>query len=202
MRVFVLVSALLTLFAAGCGNRGAQPDHQAEWRNVLQHKKAAASAEATPHQKQLYADSVRAFVEKHPHHGRAREVWTRIQIEFANDLAAVGRYQDSIRFYRAALMHDPTNELARRGMGAAMAKLAVTREKLLTLEKGMSHREVASILGKPIPGWTATNKRPGTTMEAWYYRMSNGSLAAVYFRNGKVLAAEETSDAQLGRFNS
>jgi tetratricopeptide (TPR) repeat protein len=202
VRVFVLVSALLTLFATACGNRGAQADHQAEWRTVLQHKKAAAAADATTHQKQLYADSVRAFVEKHPNHGRAREVWTRIQLEFANDLAAVGRYQDAIRFYRAALMHDPTNDAARRGIAAAMAKLAVTREKLLTLEKGMSHREVASILGKPIPGWTATNQRPGATMEAWYYRMSNGSLAAVYFRNGKVLAAEETSDAQLGRFNS
>lgn len=202
MRVFGIVSALLALLIAGCGNRGAQPDHQAEWRSVLQHKKAAASANATPHQKQLYADSVRAFVEKHPNHGRAREVWTRIQIEFANDLAAMGRYQDAIVFYRAALARDPMSDDARRGLSSAMAKLAVTREKLLELDKGMSHREVASLLGKPIPGWTVTNKRPGATMEAWYYRMKGGGLAAVYFRNGKVLAAEETSDAPLGRFNS
>lgn len=201
MRVFGIVSIVLALLA-GCGDRGAQPDHQAEWRNVLRHKKAAARAGATPHQKQLYADSVRAFVEKHPNHGRSREVWTRIQVEFANDLAALGRHQDAIRFYRAALAHDPTNDAARRGMATAIAHLAVTREKLLALEKGMSHREVSSLLGKPIPGWTVTNKRPGATMEAWYYRMEGGALAAVYFRNGKVLAAEETSDAPLGRFNS
>jgi len=202
VRVFALVSALFALLAAGCGGRGAQPDHQAEWRDVLRYKKAAATSVATPHQKQLYADSVRAFVEKHPNHGRAREVWQRIQIEFANDLAAMGRYQDAIRFYRAVLAHDPANEQAKRGLGVALARLAVTRDKLLALEKGMSHREVASILGKPIPGWTISNRRPGVTMEAWYYRMPGDRLAAVYFRNGKVLAAEETSNAPLGRFGS
>ena len=202
VRVFALVSALGMLVAAGCGGRGAQPDHQAEWRDVLRHKKAAASSDATPHQKQVYADSVRAFVTKHPNHGRAREVWQRIQLEFANDLVAMGRYQDAIRFYRAVMAHDPSNEDAKRGIARAMAHLAVTREKLLALEKGMSHREVAQLLGKPVPGWQVTNSRPGVTMEAWYYRMQGGGLAAVYFRNGKVLAAEETSDARLGRFSS
>lgn len=202
VRVFALVSALALLAAAGCSDRGAQPDHQAEWRGVLAHKKAAAHAAAKPEHKQLYADSVRAFVEKHPNHGRAREVWQRIQVEFADDLASMGRYQDAIRFYRAVLAHDPTNLDAKRGMDGALAHLAVTREKLLALQKGMSHRQVASLLGKPIPGWTISNRRPGVTMEAWYYRMQGGGLAAVYFRNGKVLAAEETSDAPLGRFNS
>jgi len=202
VRVFALVSALAVLLAAGCGGGGVQPDHQSEWRDVLRHKKAAASADATPRQKQLYADSVRAFVEKHPHHGRARDVWQRIQLEFAEDLAAMGRYQDAIRFYRAVAVHDPTNEEAQRGLAEAFERLAVTRQKLLALEKGMSHRQVASILGKPVPGWTASRQRPGVMMEAWYYRMNGGGLAAVYFRNGKVLAAEETSNAPLGRFGS
>lgn len=202
MRVCALVSALFVLFAGGCGNRDAQPDHQAEWRDVLRHKQAAAAPDATADQKQVYADSVRAFVDKHPNHGRAREVWQRLQLEFAGDLASMGRYQDAIRFYRAVLTHDATNEPARRGLADALARLAVTREMLLALEKGMSHREVASILGKPIPGWTASNHRPGAKMEAWYYRMRGGGLAAVYFRNGKVLAAEDTSHAPLGRLGS
>jgi hypothetical protein len=192
----------MLLLAPACANDSAQPDHQAEWRDVLRHKKAAASTEATPHQKQLYADSVRAFVEKHPNHGRAREVWQRIQIEFASELASMGRYQDAIRFYRAVVVHDPANEEARRGLADAVARLAVTRQKLLALEKGMSHHQVASILGRPIPGWTTSNRRPGVTMEAWYYRMQGGGLAAVYFRNGIVLAAEESSNARLGRFGS
>jgi len=202
MRVFSLVSALVALFAAGCGGSGAQPDHQAEWRNVLEQKKAAIRADATPQQKQMYADSVRAFVEKHPSHGRAATVWQRIQLEFANELAALGRYQDAVRFYRTVINNDPSNEAARRGMAAALARLAVTRDKLLALEKGMSHRQVASLLGRPVPGWTVSNHRPGVTMEAWYYRVRSGGLAAVYFRNGKVLAAEETSNAPLRRFDS
>ncbi len=202
MRVCVLVSTLFVLLAGGCGNQDAQPDHQAEWRDVLRHKHAAAAPDATADQKQVYADSVRAFVDKHPNHGRAREVWQRLQLEFAGDLASMGRYQDAIRFYRAVLTHDATNEPARRGLADALSRLAVTREMLLALEKGMSHREVASILGKPIPGWTASNHRPAAKMEAWYYRMRDGGLAAVYFRNGKVLAAEDASHAPLGRLGS
>ena len=202
MRVFVLVSALAAILIAGCADRSAQVDHQDEWRDVLRQKRAAVAPDATAQQKQVYADSVRAFAEKHPDHGRAREVWRRIQIEFADDLSSMGRYQDAIRFYRAVLTHDATNEPARRGLAAALAKLAVSRDKLLELEKGMSQRDVASILGKPIPGWTARNVRPGAEMEAWYYKTRDGGLAAVYFRNGKVFAAEESSDAPLGRLGS
>jgi len=202
VRVFVLVSVFAALLTAGCTDRSAQPDHQTEWHAVLQQKKAAAAPDATSDQKQAYADSVRAFVQKHPEHSRAREVWQRMQIEFANDLASIGRYQDAIRFYRVVLAHDSTNDAARRGLAMALERLAVTREKLLALEKGMSHREVASILGKPIPGWTARKERPNAEVEAWYYKMRDGGLAAVYFRNGKVFAAEETSNAPLGRLGS
>lgn len=202
MRVFAAVSAFSLLLLAACVERDAQPDHQAEWRDVLRHKKAAVARGATPEDKQRYADSVRAFLQKHPNHSRAREVWQRIQIEFADDLAALGRYQDAIRFYRAVLAFDPKNDDARRGLDVAMSRLAVTREQLLQLEKGMSHREVASILGKPVPGWSAKKDRPGAKMEAWYYRMQGGGLAAVYFRNGKVLAAETAAHAPLGRLGS
>ncbi|HEX2120301.1 MAG TPA: tetratricopeptide repeat protein [Thermoanaerobaculia bacterium] len=202
MRVFALVSAFSLLLFAACGPRELEPDHQAEWRDVLRHKKAAVARGATAEEKQRYADSVRAFLQKHPNHSRAREVWQRIQLEFADDLAALGRYKDAIRFYRSVLAHDPQNEKAQRGLAGALDRLAVTREKLLALEKGMSHREVASILGKPIPGWTVEKERPGATMEAWYYRMQGGGLAAVYFRNGKVLAAETTAHAPLGRLGS
>jgi hypothetical protein len=74
MRVFSLVSALAAVLVIGCNGSGAQPDHQAEWRNVLEQKKSAVRTDATPRQKQLYADSVRAFVQKHPNHGRAAQL--------------------------------------------------------------------------------------------------------------------------------
>jgi len=201
MRSSRLPALLLIVFAA-CADRNTQTDHQAEWRDVLQHKRAAASPDAKPEHKQVYADSVRAFVQKHPDHGRAREVWQRLQLEFADDLAAMGRHQDAIRFYRAVLEHDATNEHAARGLATAVERLAISRDKLLALEKGMSQREVAALLGRPMPGWSAKNKRPEATFEAWYYRTRGGAVAGVYFRDGKVFAAEENSSAKLGRLSS
>lgn len=190
------------LLVSGCREAADQPDHQAEWRDVLRHKEAAASPTASPAQKQVYADSVRAFVQKHPNHGRAREVWSRMQLEFADDLAAMGRYQDSIRFYRAVLAHDGTNDEARRGLSLAMSRLAVSHQQLLQIEKGMSPREVSRLVGKPVPGWSARMKRRDATIEAWYYRTVAGGVAAVYFRDGRVFAAEEQSDARMARLGS
>jgi hypothetical protein len=201
MRSSRAFAVFLIVFAA-CADRSAQPDHQDEWRGVLQHKRAAVAPDAKPEHKQVYADSVRAFVQKHPDHGRAREVWQLLQLEFAGDLAAVGRHQDAIRFYRAVLEHDPSNEAASRGLATAVERLAVSRDKLLSLQKGMSQHEVAAILGKPMPGWSVKNKRPEATIEAWYYRTRGGAVAGVYFREGKVFAAEETSNSKLGRLGS
>lgn len=202
MRVFPVVSALVATVAIACGgSRSGPADHQAEWRDVLRHKEAAA-ADANPQHKQAYADSVRAFVQKHPDHGHAREVWQRIQLEFADDLAAVGRHHDAIRFYRAVLAHDQTNEHARLGLAKAADHLAISRDKLQSLAKGMTQREVANLLGKPMPGWSVRADRAETRFEAWYYRTRGGSVAAVYFRDEKVLAAEEASNARLARLGS
>jgi tetratricopeptide (TPR) repeat protein len=195
-RSIVLSIAFLALMR--CGAAPEQPDHRAEWRDVLQHKKAAASHVATPRARQIYADALSAFVRRHPGHNRAREVYLRIQLEFANDLSSLGRYQDAIRFYRSVLAGDPRNDDAQLGLAAAMDRLAVSHEKLLAVEVGMSQNDVAHLLGKPIPGWTVTNIRPSAKIEAWYYRTSGGGVAAVYFRDGQVFAAEEKSQARVG----
>lgn len=202
MRVFPVVSLLAALALAACGGGEAQPDHQSEWRDVLEHKQAATAPGADARQKQVYADSVRAFVEKHPTHSRAREVWMRMQLEFADDLAQLGRHQDAIRVYRAVLTHDPVNEDARRGLADSADHLAVTREELLAVDKGMSRREVAGLLGKPMPGWSIETHRRDTTIEAWYYQTRDGGVAAVHFRDGRVFAAEEASNALHGRLGS
>ena len=187
----------LALLAAACSADDPSDAGRAGWLNVLRHKKAASAPTASPQQKQIYADSVAAFVRQHPQHGRAREVYQYIQLDFARELASLGRYQDAIRFYRSVAAADPTNEAAIRGLEDAADHLAVSREKLLRLEKGMSHREVANILGKPMPGWSEKRKRRDAVLESWYYRKTDGGVAGVYFRDGELFAAEENSQARL-----
>ena len=193
-RFFVLI----TLAAVSCsGGNGEPADNSTEWLHVLRHKQAASAPNAPAHAKQVYADTLGAFVSKHPTHSRAREVYQRIQIDFAGELASLGRYQDAIHIYRAVLVHDPKNAAALRGLNDAVDHLAVAREKLLALEKGMSQRDVARLLGKPIPGWQLRNERPDSTIESWYYRRIGGGVAGVYFRDGVLFAAEENSQAKL-----
>ncbi len=187
---------LLAFLAAACRGHDAA-DTTGEWRGILRQKQAATAPNATARDKQVYADSLGAFVARNPSHSRAREVYERIQIDFARDLAAIGRYQDAIRVYRAVLAHDPRNAVAARGMTEAIDRLAVTRAKLVQLERGMSQHDVARILGKPIPGWTETKNRPDATIDCWYYRTAKGGVAGVYFRDGALFAAEEKSHEKL-----
>jgi hypothetical protein len=189
---------LIALLCAACGgNSDPSADSASEWQRVLHWKKAAAAPTASPKDKQVYADTVAAFVQKHPSHDRGREVYRSLQLTFGEDLAAIGRSQDAIRFYRAVLQADPANPRAQHDILAAIDRLAVSRTKLLALEKGMSQRQVAQLLGKPIPGWTARNQRHDSVMEAWYYRRTDGGVAGVYFRDGELFAAEENSHAKV-----
>ena len=189
-------AVLLVILAVSCGGSDS-PDHSAEWRDVLARKKAAVAPDATPNHKQAYADSIAAFIDRNPSHSRAREVYRRIQLDFANELSSLGRYHDAIRFYRAVLAHDPRNAEAERGIAVAVDRLSVSREKLLALQKGMSERDVAHLLGKPIPGWTVRKRRRDTVIDSWYYRKNDGTVAGVYFRDGELFAAEENSQSKL-----
>ena len=186
----------MLLFAA-CGAGPDSDTQQRDWLHVLSHKKAAVAPAASPKDKQVYADTLGAFVQKHPTHSRARGVYQRIQLDFANELASLARYQDAIRFYRAVLTADATNIEATRGLANAVDRLAVSRPKLLALEKGMSQHQVAQILGKPIPGWQMKAENRDPAIEAWYYRTTEGGVAGVYFRDGELFAAEENSHEKL-----
>jgi len=190
----ILAFALFVFAACSADNA---TDNSPEWLHVLHHKKAAVAPSATPKEKQVYADSLAAFVRKHPAHPRAREVFQSIQLDFAQELASLGRYQDAIRFYRAVLTSDPTNATALHGVSDAFEHLAISRQKLLALQKGMSKRDVARLLGTPVPGWTDRTERRESTVESWYYRTTEGGVAGVYFRDGELFAAEEKSHAKL-----
>lgn len=196
MRRMLLVS-LAAVTLASCGTRSDQGEPQRDWLHVLHRKKAAAAATASTNEKQLYADTLGAFVQKHPTHSRARAVYQRIQLDFASELASLGRYQDAIRFYRAVLSNDSNNEDARRGLALAAERLTVSRQKLSTLEKGMSQKQVSQLLGKPIPGWKVATHRRDARIESWYYRTTEGGVAGVYFRDGVLIAAEATSHEKI-----
>lgn len=189
-------AALVFLLLAACGATDSG-DPQRDWMHVLSRKKAATAPTASTRDKQVYADTLGAFVEKHPSHGRARAVYQRIQLDFAYELASVGRYQDAIRFYRAVLANDESNAEARRGLTVAVDRLAVSHQKLLMLEKGMSRKAVAELLGKPIPGWTVSTEHDDVAIESWYYRTTEGGLAGVYFRDGVLFAADPNAHAKL-----
>lgn len=191
------VILLLAFAVSACGVQREASDHAADWLRVLRHKRAAAAHNASAGQKQIYADSLGAFVQQHPGHGRARQVYQRVQLDFASELSALGRHGDAIRFYRAVLRQDPHNPEALNGFAAEAGRLAVSHERLLKLQKGMSTREVAGILGQPIPGWSKRTERRDSVVDAWYYRKTDGSVAGVYFRDGELFAAEENSEARV-----
>ncbi len=201
MRILPVVFSGLLLVIVGCGAK-EEAHHRTEWRDVMSRKQVASVPNAPPAARQAYADALSAFVTRYPDHGRAREVYRRIQVEFADELAQHGRYQEAVRVYRAVLTHDPSNALATRGLNAAVANLMVTPGRLAQLERGMSRREVAQILGKPLPGWSVVRDRGDTAMEAWYYRTAAAGVAGIYFRDGKLFAAEENSQERLGRWKS
>jgi len=188
---------IVALAAVACGGGPGSGDNAAEWRVVLERKKSADAPTASVREKQLYADALAGFVDKHPSHFRARQVYETIQLDFAKDLAAIGRYQDAIRVYRAVLSNNPASASAVRGLNDSIDRLAVSRPKLLMLERGMTQHQVAKILGKPIPGWVITNDRRDATIECWYYRTTEGGVAGVYFRDGELFAAEEKSHEKL-----
>jgi len=194
-RPLLVCAAALAL--AACGGGPDAGDSQRDWLHVLQHKKAAQAQPASTQQKQVYADALGAFVQRHPTHNRAREVYQRIQLDFAHELASLGRHQDAIRFYRAVLANDATNADAIQGLSDSVDRLAVSKRKLLALEKGMSQHDVAKLLGKPIPGWKVKTENRDPAIEAWYYRTIEGGVAGVYFRDGELFAAEENSHEKV-----
>jgi hypothetical protein len=194
MRKSILLLALV-LSSGRCGQTTARSAAD-DWRQVLDQKKAAVRT-GNLADKQVYTDSVIAFIHVHPTHGRAREVYRRIQLEFARDLSSIGRYQDAVRIYRNVLSRDSADSEARSGLMTAVDHLSVSHEKLARLELGMTEKQVEAILGKPVPGWTARSGQGGEVTEAWYYRRRGGGVASVHFNAGRLFAADERSEARL-----
>src|SRR5438132_10487302 len=131
-----LLAFSLFLIAACSADNGI--DNAPEWLHVLHHKKAAVAPSATPRDKQVYADSLAAFVRKHPAHPRAREVYQSVQLEFARELTSLAQSQAAIRLYGAMLSSEPMNAASLRSPSYPLEHLVSPRQKLMTLQQSMS----------------------------------------------------------------
>ncbi len=188
---------VLVIVALGCEHRRDSEEARAAWLRVLQSKKVAVAPGAPVEVRQAYADALAGFVRTYPGHSRAIEVYRVTQLDFATELTGHGRHEEAVRMYRDVLARHPHDAAALAGLNQSLARLVVSRAKLLELEQGMGQRDVAHLLGKPAPGWSTRRQRQGVAIESWYYKTDGGGVAAVHFREGRLFAADEQSNRPL-----
>ncbi|HSN69281.1 MAG TPA: hypothetical protein VLV48_08555 [Thermoanaerobaculia bacterium] len=188
---------LLLLFPAflamsGCSPGALDDPVAAEWRSVMAAKKEWRQAPGGERLRahQAYIDRLAAFVRSHPDHARARAVYEEAELEFARLLASRGEYDRAIEYYASALRSNPGLEEARSELRAAEARRFVTQQALAGLRAGMSRAEVLERLGHPLPGWSRSMRRGDSVVDSWYYRRPDGGVAGVFFKNGRLFAAE------------
>lgn len=175
-----------------CGPAGLEDDVHGEWRAVLELKKEADNAPEADRAaaRQAWAAALLEFTNRYPEHGRARQVYKELELDFARLLARRGRYEEAIRYYQAVLQDDPGHEVARAELDLAERRRFVTADAVAALRRGMSKDDVSERIGVPAPGWSRRLERDGTTIDSWYYPRSDGGVAGVFFRNGELFAAE------------
>lgn len=187
----LLLLAVL-LAGAGCAPGTLDDPVAAAWREVLSAKKEwqRAAPEGRLAAQQAYVDLLTAFVRRHPEHPRARVVYEEAELEFARQLALRGEYDRAAVYYRSVLRTNPLRDEARAELRIAEGRRFVTPETLAALRIGMSPDEVRESLGAPLPGWSRSMRRGETVIDSWYYRRQGGGVAGVFFRNGRLFAAE------------
>lgn len=185
----LVLAGFLAMMA--CAQGDADPV-TAEWREVLAAKKEWQQADAAGRLRaqQAYVDGLTAFVRRHPDHARARTVYEATELEFARELARRGMHDRAAVYYRSVLRTNPDHAAARAELRIAERKRFVSPETLADLRAGMSPDEVRESLGEPLPGWSRSLRRGESIVDSWYYRRPDGGVAGVYFRNGRLFAAE------------
>lgn len=186
MRTFALWSATALIIAALACTRG---DSAREWREIITMKKNIDSA-VSPGQRyafrQHYADALSHFVEKNPDNHAAEKAYADVCLDFAQDLVAIGRIEESLPYFRLAVAYSQS-ATARAELKQALLHRKIDHDELGTIPPEMTADEVQNRLGVPRPGW----KRPtGTNGEIWYYPTESGGLATVFFVQSRVVATD------------
>lgn len=194
MQRFPLLALLSTLVLAplACSRPAPDGDAQIRWRAILDLKRQLATPRrpGAPDARQQYADALAAFIKRYPEHGRAAEVYEKLELEFAKQLVDQGRFEEGIHHYRAILALNPGCREAGLGLADAADRMTVSRDELAAVTKGMTHADVARLLGRPRENWSETIRKAGGDTECWYYRGADGGLASVFLARGRVFATD------------
>ncbi len=186
------LALVLFLLALACQAPPVQDPTRAEWLRILRlksdfQKTDAAHAELA---RQKWVDALAGFVRSHPDHQRATAVYNQVELEFARELRDTGHDDEALLHYRSILERNPEDSVARQEMDAIVARDRVGRDSFDQLQLGMSRDDVSNLLGHPNPAWTRSSQKGGHQLVSWYYRKSDGGLAAVHFSDDRMIAAE------------
>ncbi|MBI2212680.1 MAG: hypothetical protein HYU52_03465 [Acidobacteria bacterium] len=188
MRVASTLSLALLLLVSACVKRS--PAQLVLWRDVRELQQKATADPSSLEAKQRYVDALANFVRAYPDDEEATALYGREELAYARDLVRRGRHAAAIPYYENLLAREPGNAAAVEELQQARAQAVVPRERFDDLRRGMSHDEVADLLGQPRPGWTHTLQKGESSYETWYYRKSDGGTASVGFADGKAWVAE------------
>jgi hypothetical protein len=190
MRVVLATLMTVALLVTGCREEEQALDTRVEeWRVVLHAKRAASMSSSNP-DRQKYADELLRFVQRHPDHPRAREVYDGLQQTMARELAATGDYAAAVRYYDNLIRRRPGDLALKSERDALIDRQSVDLSELASVKSGATTEEVLKVLGAPPAGWKKRVRRAGHDYESWYYRNDRGGVAAVHFDNGKTFATD------------
>lgn len=193
MRRFIAESIALTLlFLVSC-SAGGDRERLDRWSNVQ--KLEAAYREAGPETrteaKQRWADAVRAFLDHWPDDPDAVRTWDQLQLDYAEQLEANGRFREARAHYRSLAERLPDDDRVSEGLARVERRLSLNRGDFEAIRKGMSREEVSRWLGVPRPGWDRRGTRDGNApVESWYYKGADGVIRGVHFREGLVFEVD------------
>ncbi|MDX1584233.1 MAG: tetratricopeptide repeat protein [Thermoanaerobaculia bacterium] len=183
------VAITLALLVPACGGDRTR---EARWQEVerLESRYDESGPELRMERKQRWADGVRTFLEEWPDDPRAVDTWNRLQLDYAEQLEANGRFDRAELHLRDLANRNPENQRATEALARIERRLSLTIRDFETIEEGMSRKEVLGWFGPPRPGWERTEVGPEGITESWFYEDSEGRIRGVHFHDGRVFEVD------------